>query len=162
MTCPCGRGAELGVCCGPYLDGSAQPPTAEALMRARYTAYTRADVDFILATHELPRGAPVDRAAVERWARESEWLGLEVVAVEAGGEDDDRGIVEFIARYRAGEVARSLHERSRFARVAGHWMYLDGDTIKPPPVVRGEKIGRNQPCPCGNGKKYKHCHGAGK
>jgi preprotein translocase subunit SecA len=29
------------------------------------------------------------------------------------------------------------------------------------PFVRGErKVGRNEPCPCGSGKKYKHCHGA--
>lgn len=28
------------------------------------------------------------------------------------------------------------------------------------PVVRTEKIGRNDPCPCGSGKKYKQCHGA--
>jgi preprotein translocase subunit SecA len=30
---------------------------------------------------------------------------------------------------------------------------------KPQPVRVGEKIGRNDPCPCGSGKKYKHCHG---
>lgn len=30
---------------------------------------------------------------------------------------------------------------------------------KPQPVRVGEKIGRNEPCPCGSGKKYKHCHG---
>jgi preprotein translocase subunit SecA len=52
-------------------------------------------------------------------------------------------------------------ERSRFARNdEGRWMYLDGDDVKPAPVKRGEKVGRNQPCPCGSGKKYKHCHGS--
>jgi preprotein translocase subunit SecA len=31
---------------------------------------------------------------------------------------------------------------------------------RPQPFVRGaEKVGRNDPCPCGSGKKYKHCHG---
>ena len=30
---------------------------------------------------------------------------------------------------------------------------------KPQPVQVGEKVGRNDPCPCGSGKKYKHCHG---
>ena len=39
----------------------------------------------------------------------------------------------------------------------------DGDVAvleeKPAPFVRGgEKVGRNDPCPCGSGKKYKHCH----
>jgi preprotein translocase subunit SecA len=27
-------------------------------------------------------------------------------------------------------------------------------------VVAGAKVGRNDPCPCGSGKKYKKCHGA--
>ena len=32
---------------------------------------------------------------------------------------------------------------------------------EPAPFVRNErKVGRNEPCPCGSGKKYKHCHGA--
>jgi SEC-C motif-containing protein len=130
-------------------------------MRARYSAYTRADVDFILKTHQIPKGARVDRANVEKFARESDWLGLEVVTTEAGGENDESGFVEFKARYRAGGGERVLHERSRFGRGPdGRWMYLDGDEVKPKPVVRGEKIGRNDPCPCGSGKKYKRCHGA--
>nr|WP_316226808.1 SEC-C metal-binding domain-containing protein [Bradyrhizobium sp. SZCCHNS3052] len=41
MQCPCGSGLPYDRCCGPYLDGDDQPPTAEALMRSRYTAYTR-------------------------------------------------------------------------------------------------------------------------
>jgi preprotein translocase subunit SecA len=39
----------------------------------------------------------------------------------------------------------------------------NGDTavaVKQQPVVRHvDKVGRNDPCPCGSGKKYKHCHG---
>ena len=84
-----------------------------------------------------------------------------MVRVEAGGKEDDRGVVEFIARYKQKGVEHRHHERSRFARGEdGRWMYLDGDTVKPPPVLRGEKVGRNQPCPCGSGKKYKKCCGA--
>ncbi|TVR77355.1 MAG: preprotein translocase subunit SecA [Chitinophagaceae bacterium] len=30
---------------------------------------------------------------------------------------------------------------------------------KPDPIKVGPKVGRNEPCPCGSGKKYKHCHG---
>src|SRR5512143_2926493 len=100
MTCPCGRPAELESCCGPILAG-APAPTAEALMRARYTAYTRGDVDFLIATHRPESGDEVDREATERWSRESEWLGLEVVATEKGGEGDDTGTVEFVARWKA-------------------------------------------------------------
>jgi preprotein translocase subunit SecA len=28
-----------------------------------------------------------------------------------------------------------------------------------PQIREGRKVGRNEPCPCGSGKKYKHCHG---
>jgi preprotein translocase subunit SecA len=31
--------------------------------------------------------------------------------------------------------------------------------MAPAPVLSGPKVGRNDPCPCGSGKKYKHCHG---
>ena len=127
-------------------------------MRARYTAYTRADVDFLVATHRPPSGEEVDRAATEKWAKESEWLGLEVVATEAGGPDDDKGIVEFVARWKAGGHELRHHERSTFAKIDGAWKYVDGKEVKPPPV-RSVKVGRNDPCPCGSGKKYKRCHG---
>ena len=34
------------------------------------------------------------------------------------------------------------------------------EPAKPQPFVRqGQKVGRNDPCPCGSGKKYKQCHG---
>jgi preprotein translocase subunit SecA len=36
-----------------------------------------------------------------------------------------------------------------------------GAVEKPQQVIRREKVGRNDPCPCGSGKKYKKCHGAG-
>jgi preprotein translocase subunit SecA len=36
-----------------------------------------------------------------------------------------------------------------------------GEAAKPKPIVRdAPKVGRNDPCPCGSGKKYKKCHGA--
>jgi SEC-C motif-containing protein len=159
MSCPCGRGPDLESCCGPIL-GGAPAPTAEALMRARYTAYTRGAVDFIIATHRPSRDGDVDREATERWSRESEWLGLEIVATEAGGPTDETGTVEFIARWRAGGHDLSHHERSRFAKLDGQWLYVDGKEIKPPPVKSAKVAGRNDPCPCGSGKKYKRCHGA--
>ena len=74
--CPCGSGRDLDTCCGPYLAGEAQPPTAEALMRARYVAHTRADIDYIQATHDAATREDIDREATDRWARRSEWLGL--------------------------------------------------------------------------------------
>ena len=43
---------------------------------------------------------------------------------------------------------------------AKHVSAEDGkEKVKPQPIVKGEDIGRNDPCPCGSGKKYKNCHG---
>ena len=128
-------------------------------MRARYTAYAVGDVDFLMRTHRLASGETADREATERWSRESEWLGLEIVATEAGGATDETGVVEFVARWRAGGQELRHHERSRFARVDGSWLYVDGKEIKPPPSRSTKVAGRNDPCPCGSGKKYKRCHG---
>ena len=87
-------------------------------------------------------------------------LGLTILATEAGGEGDETGTVEFVARYRAKGHDLSHHERSTFRRVDGRWHFVDGKTIKPPPVKAEPRAGRNDPCPCGSGKKFKRCHGA--
>jgi SEC-C motif domain protein len=159
MTCPCG-GPSLEECCGPFLSGERLPETAEALMRSRYTAYTREEIDYIVNTHH-PRGREdVDRAQTETWAKEAEWSGLEIVSTQRGGPGDSEGEVEFIARYTVKDAEFSHHERSTFRREDDRWFYLDGAMIKPRPVVReAPKVGRNEPCPCGSGKKFKKCHG---
>ncbi|HEX9100668.1 MAG TPA: YchJ family protein [Polyangia bacterium] len=159
MSCPCGSGLPLLACCGPLLDGVAAAPTAEALMRSRYTAHVLARIDYLLDTHDPSTRAGVDRAAVERWARESTWLGLTIVARERGGAGDDDGVVEFQAAHRVGGARVVHHERSRFARRQGRWTYVDGDVVKPAAVRRAATPGRNDPCPCGSGKKYKRCCG---
>ena len=130
-------------------------------MRSRYTAYVRGAVDYILETHDPATRGPVERDQVGEWARGATWLGLEVLATERGGAGDDEGRVEFRARYRQGGVERVHHERSIFRREAGTWLYVDGSEVRPQPVVRGPKVGRNDPCTCGSGKKYKKCCGAG-
>ena len=159
MSCPCGSGVALEACCGPLHEGAAAA-TAEALMRSRYSAHVLGHVDYILATHDAATRGRLDRRAVERWARESEWLGLAIVARERGGAGDDDGVVEFKATYRAGGATIVHHERSRFRRDDGRWFYVDGDIVKPAPVRRAASAGRNDPCPCGSGKKYKRCCGA--
>ena len=128
-------------------------------MRSRYTAHVRADVDYLIATYDPSTRNTSSRADTERWARESTWLGLEVLATERGGVRDEDGVVEFRARYRAGDTTLEHHERSRFRRRQGRWFYVDGDAVKPAPAARTNDVGRNDPCPCGSGKKYKKCHG---
>ncbi len=129
-------------------------------MRARYSAYVLGEVDYVLATHDPSNREGVDREATETWSKQAEWRGLEIVDRQAGGPGDDAGVVEFIARYQVKGQDLSHHERSRFKKVDGTWFYLDGDMVKAKPVQRDQpKVGRNEPCPCGSGKKFKKCHG---
>lgn len=158
--CPCGSGLEFDACCGPILDGARPAPTAEALMRARYTAYARNRIDFLYDSSSDAVRADFDADASRNWAESASWTGMEIVAREQGGENDAEGIVEFIARYEMNGVPYEHHERSFFTRVGGAWRFTDGVLVKPEPVRRATpKIGRNDPCPCGSGKKYKKCCG---
>jgi SEC-C motif-containing protein len=125
VDCPCGSGDPLEACCGMYLDG-VPAPTALALMRSRYTAFVRGAIDYLIETHDASTRDSVDRASIARWSRETEWRGLEIVATVRGGEEDDDGIVEFIARGATRGKAFAQRERSRFRRVDGAWFYLDG------------------------------------
>ncbi len=129
-------------------------------MRSRYTAFVRGAVDYLLDTYDPSTRNAGERGAIERWSREATWQGLEILATERGGDTDDDGVVEFRARYRQGGADRVHHERSRFRRVEGRWRYVDGQGVKPAPVKRAPTAGRNDPCPCGSGRKFKKCCGA--
>lgn len=160
MKCPCGRGPSLSECCGPYLKGTRRPESAEDLMRSRYTAYVVQDVDYVLKTHSPKTIDTVDREGAAAWSRDAEWMGLEILSTAGGGSEDEEGHVEFVARYLLDGELHTHHERSRFVREGGVWFYVDGEMIKPEPIVRAApKVGRNDPCPCGSGKKYKKCCG---
>jgi len=152
-ACPCGSGSNFDECCEPYLKGEAVPPTAEALMRSRYTAYTIEDYDYVIrTTHSSNRPTPEDFTDDVKL----DWTGLEIVDTAAGQEGDDAGEVEFIARYNLKGKPLNQHERSSFVREEGQWFYMDGDFVKGAPV-KSAKVGRNEPCPCGSGRKYKKC-----
>ncbi len=120
--CPCGSGREYAACCGRYLDGAEAAPTAEALMRSRYTAYTLQREDYLLATwHASTRPAALGLAD----DAPTKWLGLEIR--RHAQQDAAQAVVEFVARYRVQGRAHRLHETSRFVREGGRWLYLDGD-----------------------------------
>ena len=162
-TCPCGSAKTYETCCGPIIAG-AKAPTAEAVMRSRYTAYVKGEIDHIFATYDPKVGEDVDRAETARWSKESTWLGLTIVSTERGGPNDDEGTVEFTARHSAkvdGPVLEH-HERARFARGGkdGRWLYMDGEPVRQTPLKAEAHPGRNEPCSCGSGKKFKKCHGA--
>lgn len=118
--CPCGSRRTLQACCAPLLAGE-PAPTAEALMRSRYTAYVLEDEAYLLATwHPTTRPERVKATAGLRWT------GLRVVAA-GGGPEDREGVVEFVASFRERGRPGELRERSRFLRENGRWYYLDGE-----------------------------------
>jgi SEC-C motif-containing protein len=119
--CPCGSGDRFDGCCAPALRGT-PVPTAERLMRSRYTAFVVGDERYVGATWHP--GTRPDELTLDPAQR---WTGLEIVGTEAGAEADRRGVVEFRASWRHGRDRGVLHERSRFVRQSGRWWYLDGE-----------------------------------
>jgi SEC-C motif-containing protein len=127
-------------------------------MRSRYTAYARGDAGYLQRTSAGEALLKFDRADVENSFKLTEWLGLEVAKVEAGQVSDILGHVTFTARFRQNGKIHALSERSEFRRVGGAWRYSSGDVdVKAGQVTQ---VGRNDPCPCGSGKKFKKCCGA--
>lgn len=125
-ACPCGHPRAYGDCCGRYHrafaeSGALMAPTAEALMRSRYSAFVADERPYLLATWH-PRTRPEALEAPEAGLR---WLGLEVH--EHTPLDDTHATVRFVARSKLGGRAHRLSETSRFERVNGQWLYVDGD-----------------------------------
>ena len=124
--CPCGTGETYGECCGRYLQDGRTAPTAEALMRSRYTGFATRAVHYLLATWH-----PSTRPDELELDEDMVWRRLDVLRTDAGGPWDDAGTVEFVAHYRLddgtaiGQRGR-LHETSRFVREDGRWLYVDG------------------------------------
>jgi SEC-C motif-containing protein len=159
MSCPCGVGDTYETCCQPVHDGSKPAATAEALMRARYSAFAKGNVDFIVESTIESEREHVDREAVQTWSKGSEWHGIDILGTEDGGPDDDRGVVEFVAHYSVQGQEIPHQEVAAFEKVDGRWYFVDGQVVNNQPFRRTQqKIGNNDPCPCGSGKKWKKCH----
>lgn len=154
QECPCG-GGEFSQCCQPIIHGSEQSPTAERLMRARYSAYATGAIEFLgKSTHSRTR-KQFDPEGAARWSQDSRWLGLTILGSDSSL--PDRAHVNFEARFedKGGELI--VHrERSLFERESGEWRFVSGGAIP----ATSQKIGRNEPCPCGSGRKHKKCCGA--
>jgi SEC-C motif-containing protein len=154
--CPCGSGKSYSECCEPIIKQTIKAPSPEALMRSRYSAYVKKEVLWLRDSLEKSQRKDFDEKGARQWSEQSEWLGLTIVQSK---EENDKGSVEFIAKYKQGGIAREHHEISEFARKDGGWQLTEGRVVKPEPVRREQTIGRNDPCPCGSGKKYKKCCG---
>ncbi len=159
LLCPCGSGKPYADCCEPVIKGTKAAETAEALMRSRYSAYVKHEIDWIAASCTPDEEQEIDMEETRKWSEESEWQGLKILNTEKGGPSDDEGIVEFTATYVRKGIRDVHKERAYFTKKDGKWMYEAGELI-PTTVVRvGDKVGRNDLCPCGSGKKYKKCCG---
>lgn len=154
-SCPCGSGRSFEDCCGPILAGE-PAPTAEALMRSRYTAFVRHELDHVERTHAPEIRDDFNRGEAERVAEDSEWQRLDILRAS---EEGDSGVVEFQIHFRKDGNDMRHHERASFRREDGRWLYVSGEVNPKGEPRRVVKVGRNEPCPCGSGKKYKACCG---
>ena len=126
-------------------------------MRSRYSAYARHELAHLKESLHPDSRTDYDEPGAQRWAEGSEWLQLEVV--DSSGNDRE-GLVEFIATYRRKGTKHVHHENARFVRHQDRWYYMDGNMVTPGTVRReSPRVGRNDPCTCGSGKKYKKCCG---
>jgi SEC-C motif-containing protein len=158
--CPCGSGNPFASCCGPVLAGKQAAASAEMLLRARYTAFTRVDMKYIERTHASQTRGQLDLDGMQQWARSAEWQRLEILHIENGETGDTDTEIEFKAHYRLHGKDCVLHEIGEFAFKQNQWFYVDGRLPEVQQYVRAApKVGRNDPCGCGSGKKFKKCCG---
>src|SRR5215211_3976051 len=157
--CPCGSGASFATCCEPIIKGTRESETAEEMMRARYSAFVTGAIDFIVASTHSQTRKEIDVSFIRDWSQNSEWRGLQILETKVI--NDSKAFVSFEAHFTQNGQEQNHREKSLFEREDGEWRFVDGNELKNP-TVRHEtpRPGRNDPCPCGSGKKYKKCHGA--
>jgi SEC-C motif-containing protein len=153
INCPCASNKKYVDCCEPYISYKKRPSTPEALMRSRYTAYTKANIDYIKKTMRGRALFSFQEIEAKSWAERVVWLKLTVL--QASCESPTKGYVEFIALFIDAGILNSIHEKSEFIQEDGQWYYVDG--IQFP--IKSVAISRNAACPCGSQRKFKSCHG---
>ncbi len=129
-------------------------------MRSRYTAYVERAFEHLERTLTEEQRADFSVEDTRKWAESSEWLGFTILGKQGGEAGDDEGVVEFSARFRAEGREHEHVEAARFVKRDGAWHYA-GQVETRGRTVRREapKVGRNDPCPCGSGRKFKRCCG---
>ncbi|PWI33928.1 hypothetical protein DI392_06935 [Vibrio albus] len=161
--CPCGSNKPYSNCCLPIHTDHKNAVVPEQLMRARYCAHVLKLPDFVISTYHPSCSAESEREGIIE-SINLDWIKLEVL--DTPTPQDTEGFVEFKAYLQDEDTIQCMHERSRFVKENGLWYYIDGafpeePTVSEPqkPHAAAPKVGRNDPCPCGSGKKYKKCCG---
>lgn len=129
-------------------------------MRSRYSAYVRGDFDHLEHSLAPELRGQFNRSAAEAMSNAIEWRGLDIRGVTGGDAESDTGTVEFAARFVEDGEEKVHHELASFRREDGRWLYVEGKMNPKGKPRQASKIGRNEPCPCGSGKKFKKCCGA--
>ena len=122
--CPCGSGQPFIKCCKPFITGKRVPDTAEQLMRSRYTAYTRCNVDYIQTTQAETAAENFDAAETKNWMQAVKWQGLVVHSKNQGQAGDDVAQVEFTAKFKFNGKPCKIQENSCFKRINERWFYV--------------------------------------
>ncbi len=154
QPCPCGSGKTFSLCCEPVLSGKRIAATAEELMRSRFTAHVLQDYAYLHRTYLPTYKKPY---VAEPAGEPIKWRRLVIHAHDAGPKPDT-STVDFSAYFDEQGSEQVLHEKSEFSRIDGNWIYARTVRHGPAPIKSATpKVGRNDPCPCGSGKKHKHC-----
>jgi SEC-C motif-containing protein len=157
--CPCGSRVSYDLCCLPLITGERKAITAEQLMRSRYSAYVKKEIGYILTSLHPDHRADYDEKSSKAWAESAEWHGISILKAVGGGADDEEGQVEFAVSYTEKGLKQEHHELSTFKKKDGTWYFATGKTMPKPVSRAAPKTGRNDPCLCGSGKKFKKCCG---
>jgi SEC-C motif-containing protein len=157
--CPCGSNSTYAECCRPLIKNAQSAATAEQLMRSRYSAFVKKEIEYILTSLHPEHRSDYDEQATRAWAEGAEWQGIKIVNTSAGGPEDSEGQVEFVASYIEKGNKQEHHELSTFKKENGIWYFTTGKTMPKPVVRAAPKTGRNDPCPCGSNRKFKKCCG---
>jgi SEC-C motif domain protein len=153
MFCPCGTQIAFESCCQRFILEKDYPRNAEQLMRSRYSGFYVSDVDYIQKTMKDPASHQFDAQDTIRWLKKIKWIGLKILKTE--NLTGSPSYVEFSAQYIENHCLKIIHERSEFHLLDNRWYYIKGELMQEPVIT----LSLNKPCPCGNLKKYKNCHG---
>lgn len=157
--CPCGSSRAYSECCEPLIGNARSATTAEQLMRSRYTAFVKKEIEYLLSSLHPEHRSDYDEQSTRAWAESVEWRGFSVIRTIAGGPEDSEGQVEFVVSYVEKGNKQEHHELSMFKKQDSIWYFTTGKAMPKPAVRAAPKTGRNDPCPCGSKKKFKKCCG---
>ena len=124
--CPCGSHEKFEHCCKPIISGDMLAPTAEHLMRSRYTAFTLGNGDYLMKSWHTDYRNPKEKKEIEQWAKSVKWIKLEIVKTEEVGVADNQGYVTFKAFFSECGKIMCIHEKSLFYKEDGEWYYHSG------------------------------------